>query len=200
MVSLTEAVVQSVKLPVTVKTRLGWDETNQPIVEIAERLQDVGIQMLTIHGRTRSQFYKGTADWTLIGKVKNNPRIFIPIVGNGDIDSGEKALQYKNEYGVDALMVGRAAIGNPFIFDEIRQVLAGKCPNVYLYRDKLETCLKQLRSAAAVKGEKKAVLEMRRHYSGYFKGVSHFKEKKIGLMQAQSIEECENILIKNNEL
>ncbi|HPT52458.1 MAG TPA: tRNA dihydrouridine synthase DusB [Bacteroidales bacterium] len=200
MVSLTEAVVQSVKLPVTVKTRLGWDETNQPIVEIAERLQDVGIQMLTIHGRTRSQFYKGTADWTLIGKVKNNPRIFIPIVGNGDIDSGEKALQYKNEYGVDALMVGRAAIGNPFIFDEIRQVLAGKCPNVYLYRDKLETCLKQLRSAAAVKGEKKAVLEMRRHYSGYFKGVSHFKEKKIGLMQAQSIEECENILIKDNEL
>ncbi|MDD4394278.1 MAG: tRNA dihydrouridine synthase DusB [Bacteroidales bacterium] len=200
MVSLTEAVVQSVKLPVTVKTRLGWDETNQPIVEIAERLQDVGIQMLTIHGRTRSQFYKGTADWTLIGKVKNNPRIFIPIVGNGDIDSGEKALQYKNEYGVDALMVGRAAIGNPFIFDEIRQVLAGKCPNVYLYRDKLETCLKQLRSAAAVKGEKKAVLEMRRHYSGYFKGFSHFKEKKIGLMQAQSIEECENILIKNNEL
>ncbi|MDD4395507.1 MAG: tRNA dihydrouridine synthase DusB [Bacteroidales bacterium] len=200
MVSITEAVVKSVSLPVTVKTRLGWDENDKPIVEIAERLQDIGIQMLTIHGRTRSQFYKGDADWTLIGEVKNNPKIFIPIVGNGDINSGEKALNYKNKYGVDALMIGRASIGNPFIFSEVQHLLAGKELPVYTYEDKLKTCILQLKTAAEVKGERTAVLEMRRHYSGYFKGIPHFKEKKILLMQAKTVQECEEILIKDANL
>lgn len=196
MIQLTKAVVKSVKLPVTVKTRLGWDETDKPIVEIAERLQDIGIQMLTIHGRTRSQFYKGEADWTLIGEVKRNPRIVIPIVGNGDIDSGAKAAAYRNQYGVDAIMVGRAAIGNPFVFAEIKSVLSNEIPHEYSYDEKLNICLRQLKMAAQIKGERTAVLEMRRHYSGYFKGVSHFKEKKILLMQAKTIAECEEILLR----
>lgn len=194
MIALTAAVVKSVSLPVTVKTRLGWEENDKPIVQVAEMLQDVGIKMLSIHGRTRSQFYQGEADWTLIGEVKNNPRMVIPIIGNGDINSGEKAIEYKDRYGVDGIMVGRAAIGNPFIFKEIKDAFAGKAPAVYDYNQRVEVCLQHLRDAVVVKGERTAVLEMRKHYSGYFKGVPHFKERKMALMLAQTVQDCENIL------
>lgn len=194
MVSLTAAVVKATPLPVTVKTRLGWEENDKPIVQIAEMLQDVGIQMLAIHGRTRSQFYQGEADWQLIGDVKNNPRMTIPIIGNGDINSGEKALEYRKKYGIDGIMVGRAAIGNPFIFKEIKDVFNGKEPTHYSYEERVKVCLQHLHDAVPIKGERTAVLEMRKHYSGYFKGIPHFKEKKMALMLAQTIQECEEIL------
>ena len=194
MVRLTASVVKAVNLPVTVKTRLGWEEGNRPIVEAAEQLQDVGIRMLTIHGRTRSQMYSGAADWTLIGEVKNNPRITIPIVGNGDIDSGAKAAEYRDRYGVDGVMVGRAAIGNPFVFKEIKNHFAGISTPLPTYEERVETCMEHLRGAAEIKGERTAVLEMRRHYAGYFKGIPNFKEKKIALMRALTVEECANIL------
>ncbi len=194
MVRLTASVVKAVDLPVTVKTRLGWEEGDRPIVEAAEQLQDVGIRMLTIHGRTRSQMYSGAADWTLIGEVKNNPRITIPIVGNGDIDSGAKAAEYRDRYGVDGVMVGRAAIGNPFVFKEIKHHFAGIATPPPTYEERVNTCLEHLRGAVEVKGERTAVLEMRRHYSGYFKGIPNFKEKKIALMRALTVAECEAIL------
>ena len=194
MIRLTESVVKAVNLPVTVKTRLGWEETNKPIVQVSEMLQDVGVQMLSIHGRTRSQMYSGTADWTLIGEVKNNPRITIPIVGNGDIDSGEKAAEYRDRYGVDGVMVGRAAIGNPFVFKEIKNYFAGIATPLPTYEERVNTCMEHLRGAVEVKGERTAVLEMRRHYSGYFKGIPNFKEKKVRLMLALTVAECEAIL------
>lgn len=194
MVRLTASVVKAVNLPVTVKTRLGWEEGNKPIVEAAEQLQDVGIRMLTIHGRTRSQMYSGAADWTLIGEVKNNPRITIPIVGNGDIDSGAKAVEARDRYGVDGVMVGRAAIGNPFVFKEIKNYFAGISTPLPTYEERVEACMQHLKGAAEVKGERTAVLEMRRHYAGYFKGIPNFKEKKIALMRALTVEECAAIL------
>ena len=194
MIRLTESVVKAVSLPVTVKTRLGWEEADKPIVQVTEMLQDVGVQMLSIHGRTRSQMYSGTADWTLIGEVKNNPRITIPIVGNGDIDSGEKAAEYRDRYGVDGVMVGRAAIGNPFVFKEIKNYFAGIATPLPTYEERVNTCMEHLRGAVEVKGERTAVLEMRRHYSGYFKGIPNFKEKKVRLMLALTVAECEAIL------
>ena len=194
MVRLTETVVKAVHIPVTIKTRLGWEESNKPIVQVAEMLQDVGVQMLSVHGRTRSQMYSGTADWTLIGEIKNNPRMTIPIVGNGDINSGEKAEEYRNRYGVDGIMVGRASIGNPFIFRDIKNYFEGKSTLLPSYEERVDVCLKHLRAAVEIKGERTAVLEMRRHYAGYFKGISHFKEKKMKLMLALTVAECEQIL------
>ena len=194
MIRLTKSVVKAVSLPVSVKTRLGWEEANKPIVQVAEMLQDVGVQMLSIHGRTRSQMYSGAADWTLIGEVKNNPRITIPIVGNGDIDSGEKAAEYRDLYGIDGVMVGRAAIGNPFVFKEIKNHFAGIATPLPTYEERVSTCMEHLRGAVEVKGERTAVLEMRRHYSGYFKGIPNFKEKKVRLMLALTVAECEAIL------
>ena len=194
MVRLTAAVVKAVPLPVTVKTRLGWEEFNKPIVEVAEMLQDVGIRMLSVHGRTRSQMYSGTADWTLIGEIKKNPRMTIPIVGNGDLDSGEKVAAYRERYGVDGVMVGRAAIGNPFIFREIKSVLAGKEVPAVTYEERVAVCLKHLRDAAEIKGERPAVLEMRKQYGGYFKGIPHFKETKLKLMASLTVKECEDAL------
>ena len=194
MVRLTAAVVKAVPLPVTVKTRLGWEEFNKPIVEVAEMLQDVGVRMLSVHGRTRSQMYSGTADWTLIGEIKKNPRMTIPIVGNGDLDSGEKVAAYRERYGVDGVMVGRAAIGNPFIFREIKSVLAGEEVPAVTYEERVAVCLKHLRDAAEIKGERPAVLEMRKQYSGYFKGIPHFKETKLKLMAALTVKECEDAL------
>ena len=194
MVRLTAAVVKAVPLPVTVKTRLGWEEFNKPIVEVAEMLQDVGVRMLSVHGRTRSQMYSGTADWTLIGEIKKNPRMTIPVVGNGDLDSGEKVAAYRDRYGVDGVMVGRAAIGNPFIFREIKSVLAGEEVQPVTYEERVEVCLKHLRDAAEIKGERPAVLEMRKQYSGYFKGIPHFKETKLKLMAALTVKECEDAL------
>ena len=194
MVRLTSAVVKAVDLPVTVKTRLGWDSSNKPIVEVAERLQDVGIQAITIHGRTRAQQYGGEADWSLIGEVKNNPRMTIPVIGNGDLNSAEKALAYKERYGVDAVMVGRAAIGNPWIFRQIKALRNGEpCPEP-TYEERVDLVMRHLRENERTKGERCAVLEMRTQYSGYFRGVFNFKPRKIRLMSALSIAECEEIL------
>jgi nifR3 family TIM-barrel protein len=194
MVRLTSAVVKAVDLPVTVKTRLGWDSSSKPIVEVAERLQDVGVQAITIHGRTRAQQYGGDADWSLIGEVKHNPRMTIPVIGNGDINSAERALTYKERYGVDAVMVGRAAIGNPWIFRQIKALRNGEpCPEP-TYEERVDLVMRHLRENERTKGERCAVLEMRTQYSGYFRGVFNFKPRKIRLMSALSIAECEEIL------
>ncbi len=194
MVRLTEAVVKAVDLPVTVKTRLGWESADKPIVEIAERLQDVGIQAIAIHGRTRAQQYGGEADWSLIGAVKANPRMTIPVIGNGDIDTAERALAYRERYGVDAVMVGRAAIGNPWIFQQIKALRNGTpCPEP-TYDERVDLVMRHLRENVHDKGERVAVLEMRTMYSGYFRGVFNFKPRKIKLMSATTVTECEEIL------
>ena len=183
MVEMTRRIVEAVRLPVTVKTRLGWDEDSKNIVEIAERLQDAGIAALTIHGRTRAQMYRGEADWTLIGEVKRNPRMRIPIVGNGDIDSGEKAAEVFERYGVDGVMIGRATYGRPWIFREIRQFLSTgmpmKQPSV---RERVELAKLHLAKSLEFKGEKVGVLEMRRHLSCYFKGLPDFKATRLKLV------------------
>ena len=194
MVTLTAAVVKAVNLPVTVKTRLGWDQSSRPIVEVAERLQDIGIEAIAIHGRTRSQMYGGEADWSLIGAVKANPRMTIPVIGNGDIDSAEKAILYRERYGVDGIMIGRAAIGNPWIFSDIKCRLRGKEPLPLTYRERLETVLHHLHASAEDKGERRAVLEMRTQYAGYFKGLYDFKSTRMQLMTATTIEECRQIM------
>jgi nifR3 family TIM-barrel protein len=186
MVRLTEAVVKATKLPVTVKTRLGWDENSKNIEEVAERLQDVGIQALSIHGRTRMQMYKGDADWRLIAKVKENPRIQIPIFGNGDIDTPQKALEYRNRYGVDGIMIGRAAIGYPWIFNEIKHFFAtGEQLPAPELEERLAVALHHLDFSIKWKGEKLGILEMRRHYTNYFKGYPNFKGYRTRLVQAE---------------
>lgn len=201
MVALTSAVVKAVSLPVTVKTRLGWDHTSKPIVEVAERLQDIGIEAIAIHGRTRSQMYGGEADWNLIGAVKSNPRMRIPVIGNGDIDSAEKALDYRNRYGVDGIMIGRAAIGNPWIFQNIKQLIENKPLVSPTYMERVETALHHLRTSADDKGERRAVLEMRTQYAGYFKGLRNFKSVRMKLMTASTIEEChQHMLAYSDEL
>lgn len=194
MVACTKAVVNAVKLPVSVKTRLGWDMNDMPIVSAAEQLQDIGIQAIAIHGRTRSQIYSGVANWKLIGDVKNNPRLKIPVIGNGDIISGEKALLFKQRYGVDALMIGRAAIGNPWIFKEIKCAFEKKTFSPPSLEERINTLLHHIKTTIPLAGEKKACLEIRKHYAGYFKGVSHFKKVRLELMKATTIEEIEQIL------
>ena len=194
MVRLTSAVVRAVQLPVTVKTRLGWDSTDKPIVEVAERLQDVGIQAIAIHGRTRAQQYGGEADWTLIGEVKRNPRMTIPVIGNGDINSAERAVLLRERYGVDAVMVGRAAIGNPWIFRQIKALRNNETLPEPTYEERVDLVMRHLRENVEAKGERAAVLEMRTQYSGYFRGVFNFKPKKIQLMGATTVDACENIL------
>lgn len=190
MVKLTQAVVKSTNLPVTVKTRLGWDENSKNIEEVAERLQDVGIKALSIHGRTRTQLYKGSADWTLIAKVKNNPRIHIPIFGNGDIDSPEKAKEYKEKYGVDGIMIGRAAIGHPWIFREIKHYLkTGEILNPPTLTERIDACRTHLLKSVDWKGEKAAINEMKRHYASYFKGIPHLKEAKVKLVTSNQLSE-----------
>ena len=190
MVRLTAAVVKSTSLPVTVKTRLGWDENSKNIEEVAERLQDVGIKALAIHGRTRTQMYKGDADWTLIGKVKNNPRIKIPIFGNGDIDSPEKALLYKNRYGVDGIMIGRAAIGYPWIFNEIKHFIkTGEHLPPPSIEDRLAVCRKHLHRSIEWKNPVVGVNEMRRHYSNYLKGLPNIKDFRLRLVTLKTEEE-----------
>jgi nifR3 family TIM-barrel protein len=190
MVRLTEAVVKSTKLPVTVKTRLGWDENSFNIEEVAERLQDVGIQALAIHGRTRAQMYKGSADWTLIGKVKNNPRIKIPIFGNGDIDSAQKAVEYKNRYGVDGVMIGRAAIGYPWIFREIKHYAkTGELLPPPTMEERISVCKKHLKRSLEWKGPLLGIFEMRRHYTNYLKGLPHIKDYRLKLVTLMDGEE-----------
>ena len=190
MVRLTKAVVNSTTLPVTVKTRLGWDEQSINIEEVAERLQDVGISALTIHARTRSQMYKGHSDWSYIAKVKNNPRMHIPIFGNGDIDSPEKALEYRNKYGIDGIMIGRAAIGYPWIFNEIKHYFAtGELLPSPTIADRVEAAKNHLLWSVEWKGERQGVLEMRRHYANYFKGIPNFKEHRHKLVTLDTSEE-----------
>lgn len=195
MVRLTEAVVKSTHLPVTVKTRLGWDDNSKNIEEVAERLQDVGIKALAIHGRTRSQLYKGQADWSLIAKVKNNPRIRIPIFGNGDIDSPQKALEYKNRYGVDGIMIGRAAIGYPWIFREVKHYIAtGEILPSPTLEERVEVARKHLRKSIEWKGPIAGINEMRRHYTNYLKGLPNIKEYRYKLVTYKTGEEVESVL------
>lgn len=196
MVEIAREVVKSVNLAVTVKTRLGWDEKSKIIVEVAERLQDVGIQAITIHGRTRAQMYSGEADWTLIGEVKNNQRMKIPVIGNGDIGSAAKAVEMQNRYGVDAVMIGRAAVGNPWIFGEIKNFHASKTiPEPPSPQERIETCLKHLRLAIGKKGEFKGTIEMRKHYSGYFKGFPDFKKIRMEIITLKEYDEISAILV-----
>ncbi|MFY0481691.1 tRNA dihydrouridine synthase DusB [Flavobacterium sp. PLA-1-15] len=189
MVRLTKAVIRSTHLPVTVKTRLGWDENSINIDEVAERLQDIGVQALTVHARTRAQMYKGHSDWTHIERIKNNPRITMPIFGNGDIDSAEKALEYKNRFGLDGMMIGRAAIGYPWIFNEIKHYFeTGEHlpkPNI---EARVEAAKNHLQWAMDWKGEKLGILETRRHYTNYFKGLPNFKEFRSRMVSSENPE------------
>jgi nifR3 family TIM-barrel protein len=195
MIRLTEKVVKSTNLPVTVKTRLGWDENSLNIEVVAERLQDVGIKALTIHGRTRKQMYKGEADWTLIGKIKQNARINIPIFGNGDIDSPEKALEYKNKYGVDGIMIGRASIGYPWIFKEIKHYLAtGNHLNPPTIKERVDVARKHLTKSIEWKGERVGIVEMRRHYTNYFRELPSVKDFRSRLVSVMDINEIYEIL------
>ena len=195
MVAITKAVVESVRKPVTVKTRLGWDDNSKIIVELAERLQDAGISALTIHGRTRSQMYKGEADWTLIGEVKNNPRMKIPIIGNGDINSAVKAGEAFDRYGVDGIMVGRASFGHPWIFREIRHYLdTGEELPPMSVRDRVALAKRHLSLSLDLKGPVTGVYEMRRHLSCYFKGLPEFKDTRIRLVTEKDPEELVRIL------
>lgn len=195
MIRLTTAVVKATKLPVTVKTRLGWDEQSINIEEVAERLQDVGIKALTIHGRTRAQLYKGKADWRLIAKVKNNPRIHIPIFGNGDIDSPQKALLYKNKYGVDGIMIGRAAIGHPWIFNEIKHFMqTGETLDAPTIQERIAVCKTHLIASIKWKGPILGILEMRRHYANYLRGLPNIKEYRNKLVTCTEKEKIEELL------
>jgi nifR3 family TIM-barrel protein len=195
MVKLTDSVVKSTTLPVTVKTRLGWDDKTKNIEEVAERLQDVGIKALTIHGRTRTQMYKGEADWELIGKIKNNSRITIPIFGNGDINSPEKAVAYKQRYGVDGIMIGRAAIGYPWIFNEIKHyVKTGEHLPPPSIEARVAVAKKHLEKSYKWKGPKVGIFEMRRHYTNYLKGLPNIKDYRLRLVTTEDIEELYAIL------
>lgn len=195
MIKIAKAVVKASKLPVTAKTRLGWDEKNKNVIEVAEKLQDVGIQALTIHGRTKTQMYTGVADWTLIGEVKNNPRISIPVIGNGDIDGPQKAKEMFDKYGVDAIMVGRASIGRPWIFSEIKHFLkTGEelCP--FSVADQVSYLKEHLQKVLEIKEEKRAILSMRRFFAVSFKGIPDFRKTRIKLLQSLELNEIYNIL------
>ena len=195
MVRLTEQVVKATNLPVTVKTRLGWDDQTKNIIEVAERLQDIGIKALSIHGRTRKQMYKGEADWTLIAKVKENPRMHIPIFGNGDIDSPQKALEYKNRYGVDGIMIGRAAIGAPWMFNQVKAYLfKGKILEEPSIEEKIATVKIHLQKSVEWKGKALGVLEMRQHYSNYLRGLPNIKPYRTRLVMTNNIDEIYSIL------
>ena len=190
MIRLTKAVIRSTSLPVTVKTRLGWDDTSINIDEVAERLQDIGVQALSIHARTRAQMYKGHSDWSHIARVKNNPRITMPIFGNGDMDSPEKALEYKNKYGIDGIMIGRAAIGYPWIFSEIKHFLAtGEHLPSPTMHDRIEAAENHLKWAMEWKGERVGIVETRRHYTNYFKNIHGFKDYRQRLVTTDHAEE-----------
>jgi tRNA-dihydrouridine synthase B len=195
MTRLTSAVVRGTSLPVTVKTRLGWDDQTKNIQEVAERLQDTGIAALTIHGRTRAQLYKGQADWTLIARIKENPRIRIPIFGNGDVDTPEKAALYRDRYGVDGIMIGRAAIGYPWIFNEIKHYLrTGEHLPLPTIEQRCAAILDHLHRSIEWKGPVVGILEMRRHYTNYLKGFPHVKEFRNQLVQLKTVDEIETVL------
>lgn len=195
MVKMTSEIVKSTKLPVTVKTRLGWDDNTKFIVDVAERLQDVGIEAISIHGRTRKQMYKGEADWSLIAEIKNNPRMRIPVFGNGDVDTPEKAVEYRNRYGVDGIMIGRASIGYPWIFNEIKHFMnTGNHLAKPMIKDRVDVAMKHLEMSVKWKGETLAIAEMKRHYTNYFKGIAHFKEHRTKLVTSFDLNEIKDTL------
>jgi nifR3 family TIM-barrel protein len=195
MVAMTEAIVKSTHLPVTVKTRLGWDTESMYVEEVSERLQDVGVKAISIHGRTRVQMYKGEADWTLIGNIKNNPRIQIPVFGNGDVHSPEKAKEMKDRYGVDGIMIGRASIGYPWIFNEIKHYLkTGQHLAPPTVNERVDTCLKHLNFSIKWKGETLGNVEMRRHYANYFKGFHGFKQFRMQLVTSNDNDHIKQLL------
>ncbi|MGE6397569.1 tRNA dihydrouridine synthase DusB [Chryseobacterium scophthalmum] len=200
MVRLTKAVVSSTSLPVTVKTRLGWDSNSINIDEVAERLQETGIKALTIHARTRGQMYKGEADWEHISRIKQNPNIEIPIFGNGDIDSPEKALEYKNKYACDGIMIGRAAIGYPWIFNEIKHFFkTGENLAAPTISDRLLAVRQHAEWSAEWKGEKLGLIEMRQHYSNYFRGIPHFKDFRRKFLEVYTLEEMDAVINETQE-
>ena len=195
MVKMTSEIVKSTKLPVTVKTRLGWDDNTKYIVDVDERLQDVGIEAISIHGRTRKQMYKGEADWSLIAEIKNNPRMRIPVFGNGDVDTPEKAVEYRNRYGVDGIMIGRASIGYPWIFNEIKHFMnTGNHLAKPMIKDRVDVAMKHLEMSVKWKGETLAIAEMKRHYTNYFKGIAHFKEHRTKLVTSFDLNEIKDTL------
>jgi nifR3 family TIM-barrel protein len=195
MIEMTRMIVNSVKLPVTVKTRIGWDETSKNIVDVAERLQDAGIEAITIHGRTRAQMYKGTADWTLIGEVKNNPRMKIPVIGNGDINSPLRAKEMFDHYGVDGIMIGRASVGRPWIFRDIRHFFdTGELLPEPAVTEKAEMALFHFEKSLEYKPGKRAILEMRRHLSNYFKGLPDFRETRLKLLTLAEPDEIKDLI------
>lgn len=202
LIRMTDAIVKETNLPVTVKTRLGWDNESKFVVSTSEKLQDVGVEAISIHGRTRVQLYKGDADWTLIGDVKNNPRMRIPIFGNGDIDTPEKAVEYKNRYGVDGIMIGRASIGYPWIFKEVKHFMATgehlPSPGV---KERVEAAIQHLEMSVKWKGETLGIAEMKRHYTNYFKGIAHFKDYRMKLVTSFDLKEIKEILdfVSENE-
>ena len=201
MVQMTKEIVNATKLPVTVKTRLGWDDNTKYVVDVAERLQDVGIEAISIHGRTRKQMYKGEADWQLISEVKNNPRMRIPVFGNGDISTPEKAVEYKKKYNVDGLMIGRASIGYPWIFNEIKHFAkTGEHLAKPTVIDRVDACLEHLEMSVKWKGEILGIAEMKRHYTNYFKGIAHFKEHRMKLVTSFDLNEIKDTLnwVKSN--
>ncbi|MBL4755885.1 MAG: tRNA dihydrouridine synthase DusB [Flavobacteriales bacterium] len=196
MEKLTAEIVKSTNLPVTVKTRLGWDENTKYIVEVAERLQDVGVQAISIHGRTRKQMYKGSADWTLIGEVKNNPRMHIPVFGNGDVTTPERVREVKEMYNIDGVMIGRASIGYPWIFNEMKHYLkTGQHLAPPTIKDRVNACRTHLDKSVDWKGERLGILEMRRHYSSYFKGLNNIKETRLKLVMEDSLAVLQEILL-----
>ena len=195
LIKMTEEIVKITNLPVTVKTRLGWDDKSKFVVSTAEKLQDVGVEAVSIHGRTRQQLYKGDADWTLIGEVKNNPRMHIPIFGNGDIDTPEKALEYKNRYGIDGIMIGRASIGYPWVFNEVKHFMkTGQHLAPPSVADRVAIAKEHLQMSVAWKGEGLGLAEMKRHYSNYFKGISHMKEYRMKLVTSFNLQEIYDTL------
>lgn len=202
LIKMTDAIVKETKLPVTIKTRLGWDDQTKFVVSTSEKLQDVGVEAISIHGRTRVQLYKGDADWTLIGEVKNNPRMRIPIFGNGDIDTPEKALEYRNRYGVDGIMIGRASIGYPWIFNEVKHFMETGThlapPGI---KERVEAARDHLQMSVNWKGEILGIAEMKRHYTNYFKGIAHFKDYRMKLVTSYDLQEIFDVLnyIANNE-
>ena len=200
MVAMTKEIVNATNIPVTVKTRLGWDENSKYIVEVAERLQDVGIKALSIHGRTRKQMYKGIADWTLIGEVKNNPRIHIPIFGNGDVNTPERVKEVKQKYGVDGVMIGRGAIGYPWIFKEIKHYLkTGNYLTPPSISERVAACKQHLKHSIAWKGKILGIAEMKRHYTNYFKSIPYFKEYRIKMVTSNCQLEIEELLDEVSE-
>ena len=195
LIQMTDAIVKETNLPVTIKTRLGWDEQSKFVVSTSEQLQDVGVEAISIHGRTRVQLYKGDADWTLIGEVKNNPRMKIPIFGNGDIDSPEKALEYRNRYGIDGIMIGRASIGYPWIFNEVKHFMnTGTHLVAPGIKERVEAAREHLQMSVNWKGEGLGIAEMKRHYTNYFKGIAHFKDYRLKLVTSFELNEIMDIL------